>query len=628
MSSCPISRREWALQVTPSFIIARAHRDLCADPHRSGGRHHRHLAALSLPSRRPDDQRRHQHPRPGADRVADRHPDRAPLARHRRDGRGRRHGGAAATSRGCGCCRCSPTSSRSRGLTLTTTSESPAGAGLAGSSALNVAVCAALAEWKREHYEPEALLQMAHERRGPDDQRAHRPAGLPAGALRRPRRARARRRRHPPRAARRRSCASSSAASCSATPASRGTRAPTTGRSPRSTSTATATCSTASSASATPPRRCARRSVARRLGRDRPAIAEEWENRKRLAPGVTTPAIDDLIARARGRGCHRRQGLRRRRRRLPVLLRPAGGQRRHPRGARRRRRPAARLHLRAPRADAWITASIAQVLGEIADLLEIKGENAFKIRAYRSAADTIATWRRRRRADDRRPAARDAGHRQGPRGADPRARRHRRLRLSPGAARRSFRRPCSTCCACRAWGRRRWPCCTRRWASAASTTSAAAARDGRLRRMKGMGAKKEAQILKAIEERAARRGPPPARRHDGRCRRAAGAPARRRRPPSSSSRSAACAAAARPAATSTSLQSAATRGGDGRLRRPPAGRAVLGQGDTKSSVRLQGGYQADLRLVPAGEPRRRHAVLHRLEGPQHRAARPRAAARD
>ena len=28
------------------------------------------------------------------------------------------------------------------------------------------------------------------------------------------------------------------------------------------------------------------------------AIAEEWENRKRLAPGVTTPVIDELIARA------------------------------------------------------------------------------------------------------------------------------------------------------------------------------------------------------------------------------------------------------------------------------------------------------------------------------------------
>ena len=48
-----------------------------------------------------------------------------------------------------------------RGLTLTTSCESPAGAGIAGSSALNVAVCAALAEWKRTHYEPEALLQIA-----------------------------------------------------------------------------------------------------------------------------------------------------------------------------------------------------------------------------------------------------------------------------------------------------------------------------------------------------------------------------------------------------------------------------------------------------------------------------------
>jgi D-glycero-alpha-D-manno-heptose-7-phosphate kinase len=47
------------------------------------------------------------------------------------------------------------------GFTLTTRSESPAGAGIAGSSALNVAVCAALADWTRTHYEPEALLQVA-----------------------------------------------------------------------------------------------------------------------------------------------------------------------------------------------------------------------------------------------------------------------------------------------------------------------------------------------------------------------------------------------------------------------------------------------------------------------------------
>ena len=33
---------------------------------------------------------------------------------------------------------------------------------------------------------------------------------------------------------------------------------------------------------------------------------------------------------------------------------------------------------------------IARILAEIADLLEIKGENPFKIRAYRNAADIVA----------------------------------------------------------------------------------------------------------------------------------------------------------------------------------------------------------------------------------------------
>jgi D-glycero-alpha-D-manno-heptose-7-phosphate kinase len=32
------------------------------------------------------------------------------------------------------------------------------------------------------------------------------------------------------------------------------------------------------------------------------AIAEEWKHRQRLAPGVSTPAIDALIARAMGAG--------------------------------------------------------------------------------------------------------------------------------------------------------------------------------------------------------------------------------------------------------------------------------------------------------------------------------------
>jgi D-glycero-alpha-D-manno-heptose-7-phosphate kinase len=46
-------------------------------------------------------------------------------------------------------------------LTMTTRGESPAGAGIAGSSALNVAVCGALARWANMNLEPEALLTIA-----------------------------------------------------------------------------------------------------------------------------------------------------------------------------------------------------------------------------------------------------------------------------------------------------------------------------------------------------------------------------------------------------------------------------------------------------------------------------------
>ena len=50
---------------------------------------------------------------------------------------------------------------QARGITLTTSCASPASAGIAGSSALNVAVCAALAQWSGTRYEPEALLRVA-----------------------------------------------------------------------------------------------------------------------------------------------------------------------------------------------------------------------------------------------------------------------------------------------------------------------------------------------------------------------------------------------------------------------------------------------------------------------------------
>ena len=50
---------------------------------------------------------------------------------------------------------------RAESLTLRTRGESPAGAGIAGSSALNVAVCGALAEWAGMKLEAEQLLTIA-----------------------------------------------------------------------------------------------------------------------------------------------------------------------------------------------------------------------------------------------------------------------------------------------------------------------------------------------------------------------------------------------------------------------------------------------------------------------------------
>src|SRR5436190_9195459 len=100
------------------------------------------------------------------------------------------------------------------------------------------------------------------------------------------------------------------------------------------------------------------------------------------------------------RGGGRRQGLRRGRRRLPVLPRRAGGRAGDSSGSPRSGRPPARFHHRA----GWPASreprhclrrsvdnlAIARVLAEIGDLLEIKGENPFKIRAYRNAAETAS----------------------------------------------------------------------------------------------------------------------------------------------------------------------------------------------------------------------------------------------
>ena len=40
-------------------------------------------------------------------------------------------------------------------------------------------------------------------------------------------------------------------------------------------------------------------------------------------------------------------------------------------------------------ASVWDNTAVARMLGQIADLMEIKGENPFKVRAYRNAADVV-----------------------------------------------------------------------------------------------------------------------------------------------------------------------------------------------------------------------------------------------
>jgi DNA polymerase (family 10) len=142
----------------------------------------------------------------------------------------------------------------------------------------------------------------------------------------------------------------------------------------------------------------------------------------------------------------------------------------------------------------------------------------------------------------------------------------------------------------------------------------AAARDGRLRELKGMGAKKEALILKALEERQRDAG-----RHllaDTASTAAeliaylrARAPEVDFTPVGSLRRGCETCGDIDILATKVAADSGQVSGGQVSEEQVadvmdtfvqfPQVEQVLGHGDTKSSVRLRGGYQADLRLVPA-----------------------------
>jgi DNA polymerase (family 10) len=241
-------------------------------------------------------------------------------------------------------------------------------------------------------------------------------------------------------------------------------------------------------------------------------------------------------------------------------------------------------------------ASIARIFAEIGDLLEIKNENPFRVRAYRTAAETIATLGER--LADLPP--------------------EQRLKL-PGIGKdlagkiseildsgqlayhrallQEFPPTVLDLLRLQGVGPKTVALLHRSLDIRTLDDLEAAARDGRLRELKGMGPRKEELILKALEEQKRHRG----RRllseaHDVVA--ALVVHLRERAPragltPVGSLR--------RGCETCGDLDILAA-GAPGSLMDTfvahPLVDRILGRGDTKSSVLLRGGFQADLRLVP------------------------------
>ena len=151
--------------------------------------------------------------------------------------------------------------------------------------------------------------------------------------------------------------------------------------------------------------------------------------------------------------------------------------------------------------DAVDNAAIARLLFEIGDLLEIRGDNPFKIRAYRNAAETVTAEPTAVAALRRCRTSRAAGDWARPGGAHPRDRRHRRHAVPARAARRLSRDHPRLCSGCRASAPRRSSASTTSWASPRSTRWNRPRATGACARSRAWATKKEALILRAIEER-------------------------------------------------------------------------------------------------------------------------------
>jgi D-glycero-alpha-D-manno-heptose-7-phosphate kinase len=185
--------------------------------------------------------------------------------------------------------------------TLTTRGESPAGAGIAGSSALTIAVVGALARWTGGLSDDEHLLQVAmnvecQTIRVPTGVQDYRPAlhgGIAAIELRADGVRRVALDVDPHELEGRIVLAYTGAPRNSGTNNWEITKRHIDG------DRHIFDCFERIRDTAVTMRTALQRGDWEEIGRQ---IAKEWENRKRLAPGVTTPAIDDLIARASAAG--------------------------------------------------------------------------------------------------------------------------------------------------------------------------------------------------------------------------------------------------------------------------------------------------------------------------------------
>ncbi|MGC4082425.1 MAG: DNA polymerase/3'-5' exonuclease PolX [Vicinamibacterales bacterium] len=255
--------------------------------------------------------------------------------------------------------------------------------------------------------------------------------------------------------------------------------------------------------------------------------------------------------------------------------------------------------------------AIARILGEIADLLEIKGDNPFKIRAYRNGADIVSNHPHDMASLDARGLQEIPGI-----GKDLAARIREIVETGDAAFHREllaeFPPTILELMGLQGVGPKTVATLYRELGVRTLDDLDQAARDGRVRALKGMGPKKESLILKAIDER---------RQHGGRHLLA-----------ETHDAAAACVQYLLAHVPSAQIEAV------GSLRRGqdtcgdidilvtgvPADSTlmdhfiayglverVLGHGDTKSSIKIRGGFQIDLRIVA---PESRGAAMQYFTG--------------